>query len=151
MGAWSSSTKNWGWAVSERRCFYGLTIPAQGPVHPRCKGSCQGVPNRLASSLYPCFVRTFDIWYCATHSASSLYPCFVRTFDIWYCATHSASQLQVCELSGPTFRFTTQEFSMVGGYMENLEKPQNCQNLGVGACLGQYGKCMISSLLYLLS
>ena len=26
------------------------------------------------------------------------------------------------------FRFTTQELSMVGGYMENLKKPQNCQN-----------------------
>ena len=33
-----------------------------------------------------------------------------------------------------------QEFSMVGGYMENLEKPQNCQNWGVGACLGM-GAC----------
>ena len=26
------------------------------------------------------------------------------------------------------------EFSMVGGYTENPEKPQNCQNWGVGAC-----------------
>ena len=43
-----------------------------------------------------------------------------------------------------------QEFSMVGGYMENPEKPQNCQNwggggggvgacTGMGACSGQYG------------
>ena len=29
-----------------------------------------------------------------------------------------------------TFGFTTQEFSMVGGYTENLKKPQNCQNWG---------------------
>ena len=42
-------------------------------------------------------------------------------------------------------RFTMQEFGTVGGYTENLTKPQNCQNLGVGicaqmgACLGQYG------------
>ena len=28
---------------------------------------------------------------------------------------------------------------MVGGYTENLEKPQNCQNWGVAACQGQYG------------
>ena len=34
---------------------------------------------------------------------------------------------------------------MVGGYTENLEKPQKCQNWGVGACSGmgaysgQYG------------
>ena len=26
-------------------------------VHPRCEVSCQGVPNRLASSLRPCFVE----------------------------------------------------------------------------------------------
>ena len=39
---------------------------------------------------------------------------------------HGASEL--CELSG----FTTQEFSMVGGYTENPEKPQNCQNWGMG-------------------
>ena len=50
-------------------------------------------------------------------------------------------------LSGPTFGFTTQEFNIVGGYTENLEKPQNCQKLWVGACAGmgtcpgQYGIC----------
>ena len=26
-------------------------------AHPRCKVSCQGVLNRLASLLYPCFVK----------------------------------------------------------------------------------------------
>ena len=40
------------------------------------------------------------------------------------------------------FRVTTQKFCMVGGYTEDLEKPQNCQNLGVGACPGQYDTCM---------
>ena len=37
----------------------------------------------------------------------------------------SKAQSQLCELSGPTFGFNTQEFSMVGCYTENLEKPQN--------------------------
>ena len=36
----------------------------------------------------------------------------------------------LCELRGPTFGFATHEFSMVGGYTEELEKPQNCQNCG---------------------
>ena len=31
---------------------------------------------------------------------------------------------------GPTFGFTMQEFSMVGGYTENPDKPQNCQKSG---------------------
>ena len=52
----------------------------------------------------------------------------------------SKAQSQLCELSGSTYGFNTQEFRMVGGYMENLEKPQNCQNWGVGACLGM-GAC----------
>ena len=40
-----------------------------------------------------------------------------------------------------------QEFYVVGGYKEDLEKPQNYQNQGVGACarMGacprQYGTC----------
>ena len=38
------------------------------------------------------------------------------------------------------FRFTTQEFSMVGSYMEDLKKRQNCQNWEVGACTGM-GAC----------
>ena len=58
----------------------------------------------------------------------------VRTFDARCRDTQSASdQLQLCELSGPTSRFTVQEFSMVGDYIEDLEKPQNCQNWGVGS------------------
>ena len=32
------------------------------------------------------------------------------------------------------FRFTTQEFSMVGGYTEDLKKPQKLSKLG-GGCL----------------
>ena len=56
-----------------------------------------------------------------------------------------------CELSGSTFGFNTQEFSMVGGYTKNLEKPQNCQNWGVGTCLGQYGTYALTSVKFLLA
>ena len=47
MGARSLSTKNWGWVVTRRRC---LNISMHAP-HPWCKVSCQGVPDRPASSL----------------------------------------------------------------------------------------------------
>ena len=56
---------------------------------------------------------------------------YVQTFDAWCCGAQSASeqlQLPVCELNGPNFGFITQKFSMVAGYTENAEKPQNCQN-----------------------
>ena len=64
----------------------------------------------------------------------------------------SKTQLQLCEFSGPTFRFITQEFSMVGGYTQNLKKPENYQNWRVGACSGvgafsgQYGKIKIPDM-----
>ena len=45
---------------------------------------------------------------------------------------------------------TTQEFSVVGGYKEDLEKPQNCQNRGVGTCPGQYGICFTRHAYYLI-
>ena len=50
------------------------------------------------------------------------------------CVAQNASEL--LQLSGPTFGFTTREFSMVGSYTENPEKPQNCQNWGGGRLLG---------------
>ena len=48
----------------------------------------------------------------------------------------TSEQPQLCELSGPTFGFTMQGFNMVGGYTEDLKKPQNCQNWGMGASAG---------------
>ena len=46
--------------------------------------------------------------------------------NFWCHGTQSASeQSQLCELSGPTFGFTTQEFSMVGGCTENPEKKKH--------------------------
>ena len=33
---------------------------------------------------------------------------------------------------------------MVGSYTENPEKPQNCQNWGVGTCPGQNGKTVVT-------
>ena len=53
IGAQSSSAKYWGWTVARRRWF--SNSPAR--AYPRCEVSCQGVPNRLASLLRPCFVK----------------------------------------------------------------------------------------------
>ena len=55
----------------------------------------------------------------------------------------SKAQLQLCDLIGPTFGFTMQKFSMAGSYTENLKKPQNYQNWGVGTCPGQYGTVIL--------
>ena len=55
MGARSSSTKIWRWAVTRRMCLNGSTIPEQGPT-PDAKLAAIG-PNRLASSVRLCFVE----------------------------------------------------------------------------------------------
>ena len=55
MGAHSSSAKIWGWAVTRRKCLNGSTILEQGPT-PDAKLAAMG-PNRLASSVHPCFVK----------------------------------------------------------------------------------------------
>ena len=53
MGAHSSSTKIWGWVVTQRRCR--STISTQGPTLD-AKLDAIG-PNRLASFVCPCFVE----------------------------------------------------------------------------------------------
>ena len=53
---------------------------------------------------------------------------------------HQNNRSYVSSVDLRTFGFTMQNFSMVGGYTENLEKPQSCQNWGVGACMG-VGAC----------
>ena len=55
MGARSSSSKIWGWAITRRKCLNGSTIPEQRPT-PDAKLAAMG-PNRLASSVSPCFVE----------------------------------------------------------------------------------------------
>ena len=41
-----------------------------------------------------------------------------------------------------------QEFSIVGGYTENPEKPLNGQNWGMGTCSGQYGTWRTMSVMW---
>ena len=55
MGARSSSSKIWGWAVTWRKCLNGSTIPEQEPTLD-AKLAAMG-PNQLASSVRPCFVE----------------------------------------------------------------------------------------------
>ena len=55
MGARSSSTKIWRWAVTRRRCLNGSTIPAQEPTLD-VKLAAMGL-NWLASSVCFCFIK----------------------------------------------------------------------------------------------
>ena len=169
MGTRSSSVKIWGWVVTWR------TIPMQGPTLD-AKLAAMGL-NGLALLVRPWFVEASPTvekavsWQSGpTRSLVAKFPqcsivtcsigknvaneatdgC-VRTFGTWCRVVQNASeQLQLCELSvPPTFGFTTWEFSMVGGYTENPEKPHNSQDWGVGACTGmsacsgQYGSCYL--------
>ena len=120
-------------------------------------------PNRLASLFRPCFTEASPTVEKAvscykanqlvalllsfrTFSHRLQYANFVlqgrnavnqatdRCVQTWCHGTQSTSEL--CELSGPTFGFTTQEFSMVGGYPENPEKKHKTVKSGDGRFLG---------------
>ena len=57
--------------------------------------------------------------------------CEALLLDVVAFKVHHNGHSNVLELGGPTFdSITTQEFSMVDDYMEDLKKPQNCQNWG---------------------
>ena len=130
---YSSSTKIWGWVVTQRRCLHvnGSTIPAQEPtldVKLSARGYCvitssllcRGQPDSGESCIMLQSCIVLQSW--PTHSLIAKFPqhsvvacstqisycratseC-VRTFDAWCCAAQSASEkLQLCELSGSTF------------------------------------------------
>ena len=129
-------------------------LPAR--AHLGCKVSCQGALNHLALSLFPCFVEaslTVEKAVTGYKADQPIYPrsqvsaAFSHRWQSWLCDAGKmlwtrpwtgVCELDVvpkahlnnhsCECSGPTFRFTTHRFSMVGSYMEDLVKPQNCQN-----------------------
>ena len=49
---------------------------------------------------------------------------------VWNLLPEVVSLKHIIVSSADLFRFTVQEFSMVYTYMENLKKPQNCENWG---------------------
>ena len=147
------------WMVQLSPCKPGCEVNCQGVQHRRfvlCRGqpdsgeSCIMLQSWLTCSLVAKFLQR-SVVTCSTQISC----CRERTLrtrprtsvcqPLMPDVVASKAQSQLCELSGSTFEFNAQEFSMVGGYIENLEKPQNCQNWGVGACsgvgacLGQYG------------
>jgi len=162
MGAHSSSAKIWGWAVTRRKCFKWFNYP-RASVHPDAKLAAMA-PNRLASSVRPCFVEASPTvekavsWFRADWLVASLLSKFpqrqsspvVREFHAANEERCEPGHGQVCAnlmswcpkriramWAQRTFHYA--RISMVGGYTENPEKPQNCQKWGVGACSGQYG------------
>ena len=106
---------------------------------PDSRESCIVLESRPTCSLIAKFLQHSVIvcstWIsCRKGRTFRSRPC-VQTFYAWCRSAQSTSERsQLCELSRPTFGFTTQEISMVGGYMENLETVK----LGVGTCPGQY-------------
>ena len=139
-----------GWAVSchgtEWTCIVGSSVSRWG--QPDSGESCIVLQSRPSRSFVAKFPQR-SIVACSTW----ILCCRGRTLR------QTRPRMSVCEplmpnvvspkvhqnncsykLSRPTFGFTTREFSMVGGYMENPAKPQNCQNWGVGACSGM-GAC----------
>ena len=122
---------------TESTCIVGLSVLCHG--QPDGGESCIMLRSRptLASLLSFCSVQS-SLAVREFHAAGE--ECCKqghgRVCDAWCRGAQSASeQFQLCELSGPTFRYAMQEFSLLGCYMENSEK---LSKLVGGACLGQY-------------
>ena len=181
MDAHSSSAKIWGWAVTRRTYLNGSTIPRQGPTsdtklaaigtdlacivcssvirqgQPNSGESCIALQSGLTLTSLPSF-HTVQSSPAVHEFCAAGEECCKRgdgrvcaplwCLMSWHRSQSGSEQSQLCG-------FTTQEFSMVGGYTENPEKPQNCQNWGVAACMGmsacsgQYGTCPVLKHLWL--
>ena len=142
MGARSSSAKNWGWAVTRRECLNGSIIPARGP-DPDAKLAAgyqihlyraSSRPARQWRKLYRTRKRA-DMYEprCQVSAAFSrrlqyanlcrrgrTLPMCTNLWRVMLGGQSASERSLLCDLSGLTFGFTAQGFSMVGGYTENL-------------------------------
>ena len=167
-GARSSSAKNWGWAVTRRECLNGSIIPARGP-DPDAKLAAGyqihlhralSRPARQWRKLYRARKRT-DLYEprCQVSAAFSrrlqyanlcrrgrTLPMYANLWRLMLGAQSASERSLLCDLSGVTFGFTAQGFSMVGGYTENLKTVKIGGGEGVGAWPGQYGMLVSSHL-----
>ena len=156
MGTRGSSTNIRRWVVTWTTYLNGSTIPTQGPT-PNVKLAAMGPNRLASSvhlwfiEASPTVEKAVSCYKVDWLVASMLsfrsvqLSLTVRKFraageehckwgyelvcaNFWCHGTQSASeQSQLCVFSGPTFGFTTQEFSMVGGCTENpeIKKTQN--------------------------
>ena len=130
MGACSSSTKNWGWAVVWRRCLNSSTIPV-----------LEGRPTSvtlLPSYRSVCFLQYTNFVLQVRNVVNKAMDRYMWKFAAGcYCTWIESEWSQLCTWAQwICFRFTTQEFGMVGSCTKDLEEPQNCQNWRVDAFLG---------------
>ena len=128
MGTRSSSAKNWGWAVTRRRCFKWFNYLPAG-ANPSCEVSCQGVLNRLASSLWPCFIEASptvekDVMCYKADQLVALLPSFHGVYSPWtgVCEldvvapkAHQINYSYVSSADLPSDSLCKDLFSMVGG------------------------------------
>ena len=161
-------------SCTEEVCKW-FNCPVQGPI-----SDAKLASRRYQIDLHHCFARALSrpIWqwrklYC-TCSLMSKFPQqsvvaavhkllgkntgneamdkFVQTFDARCRGTQAHQNNRSYESSADL----PSKFSMVDGYTENLEKPQNHQNWGVGtctgivACPGQYSIYIVFLLLRIL-
>ena len=154
MGARSSSTKNWRWTVAQRRCLNGSTIPPQGPTLDAKLAArvyqidlhyhfvqasltvekavlCYQVDRLVASLLsFCCCLQCMNFVLQGKNAVNEAMDWCVQ---IWCCDAQSASEkLQLCEPSDLPSNSLCKNLAVHGG----PQKPQNCQNWGVGACAG---------------
>ena len=88
-------------------------------------GTNVSMPHTVTNEMNGRHIQTKCMW----PSCMSTWLCRIQTECVYRTGVceplmpddvASKAQLQLCELSGSTYGFNTQEFRMVGGYTENL-------------------------------
>ena len=151
MGACSSSAKNWGWAVTQRMSLNGSTISAQRPTtdaklaargyridsvlrwgQPGSGESCIVLQSGPTRSLIAKFSQRSVIT-CSTRISCSrgktlqtrpqMGVCIPLMPDVVVPKAYQNNHNYMRSILYWYFRIYYTRFSMVGGYMEDLEKP----------------------------
>ena len=172
MGACSSSAKNWGWAVTRRRCLKVQLSPCKGP--PWMRSKLQGVPHcrfvlrrSQLDSGESCIV--LQSW--QTRRLITKFPqrsvvacsmqiscCRERTLrtrprkgvcePLMHDVVASKAQLQLIMRAKRTYLQIQYARIYHGGQLHGeprkTTKPSKLLDAcsGMGACLGQYGRCV---------
>ena len=172
LGTRSSSTKNWGWAVTRRRSLNGLTIPTQGPTAD-AKLAARGhlinmfmfANNALLGGGVKVRVWIREQRKIKRRSKANLNITDVGWLQILCCRKRmlqtrpwtGVCELLIPEVEAPKAHQNNSSYVSSADQPSDLlckifawwavirrtsKNPQNCQNWGEGACPGQYMVCV---------
>ena len=158
MGARSSSTKNWGWVVTQKRCLNGPTISTQAPTQdtklaareyrinllvalpmlsqgqPDSEKCCIVLESGQTCSLVAKLPQGSLLAICEFHATNE--ECYERGYGqvcekLWCQMWWQPKHIRtIAAMHLSSADLLSIQFRMVSSYMKDLKKPLNSQNWG---------------------